>query len=92
MQKNYKIYSLASSENPDIIRYIGYTGKQTIEERLKEHIREINYAKNNKKINWLKKIINSNFDIVITLIENNILSKESAEKKELEYILLFKSI
>lgn len=93
MEKTYKIYSLASSENPEIVRYIGYTGKQYISSRLSTHINEaLKGIRKGHKNNWIKKIKTSNFEIIQILIEDNILTIEEAKKKEIEYIKLFKSV
>lgn len=89
-----KIYSLSSSRNPEIIRYVGKT-QQTLNRRLTEHYRS---AKNFKKqnythnynYNWINKELNEGFKILINLIEEceNSIWKE----KEVYWIAYFRSI
>ena len=94
--KTYKIYSLASSENPEIVRYIGYTSKEQSYKRLQGHTYESKRARKlnlkcSYKINWVNSILDKGFEIIQEIIEDDIFSKERAYIKEIEYIKLFKS-
>ena len=84
--KNWKIYGL-KLKNEDTIRYVGQTSSDMIETRLCEHISHSRRGKY-KNAYWIKKHSN---EIEILLIEDGILSLDDANKKEIEYIRLFKS-
>jgi hypothetical protein len=84
--KEWKIYGL-KLKNEDCIRYIGQTSCVNIETRLSEHVSHSNKGRY-KNAYWVKKHSN---DIEIVLLEDSIPSLEEANKKEIEYIKLFKS-
>ena len=91
-KNNYIIYSLSSSDKPDIIRYIGYTGRKTTD-RVKEHIRESEcrnpVGKKTHKENWIQKCLRLNESIIFNIIEDNI-SSDQIEEREIYYIKYFK--
>ncbi len=95
MEKNkFIVYYLSSSDKPDEIRGIGYTGRK-LEERVKEHIRESNYrnsiGKKTHKENWIQKCIRLNIKISIVILEDNI-DEKYIENKEIHYINYYKSL
>lgn len=87
---SFYIYGLSSSQNPDLIRYIGYS--VNINDRLNEHLRDINrsFVHTHKKF-WLKKEINNGNNILTTILDEAI-SMEDAKNKEINYLKLFKSL
>jgi hypothetical protein len=80
----YKIYALIDPRN-EMIKYIGLTSK-TLDKRLHWHLKSAH--KKNKKLNWIRFLINNNLNIKIILIEDN-LSKNEASEKEQYYIKLY---
>jgi hypothetical protein len=93
-KNNFKIYSLASSNAPDEIRYIGYTGRH-FSKRLKEHIKEFKFRnginKKTHKDNWIQNCLQNNYEIILNIIEENI-SEDIIEQKEIFYIAHFKKL
>jgi len=87
---NGKIYGLSSSENPEDIKYIGYT-KLSLKERLRGH-RDDAIRKKYKKATWIKSLQNKGFNVIISLIEDNIPTLEEMQEKEIQYIKIFKSL
>lgn len=85
---NYTVYGLASSENGELIRYVGITTKK-LNVRLNEHR---NYCKKNfnKRGNWIGKVIRGGNKLVLVILESE-LTREEAIVKERHYIKLFKS-
>jgi group I intron endonuclease len=83
----YKIYSLASSEFPDKIRYIGMT-KHLLEKRLKQHIYDSKFICNHRQ-KWMNSVLEKKYTIIINLLEDNLTFLE-AVKKEIELIKLYK--
>lgn len=89
-----KIYSLSSSRNANIIRYVGKT-KQTLNRRLTEHYRN---AKNFKKqnythnynYNWINKELSEGFKIIISLIE--ICDSSVWKEREIYWIAYYRNI
>lgn len=81
---NYKIYGLKLIGDMPI-RYIGQT-KSELYRRFNTH--KCDLRGYNRKINWIRK---HKEEIEIVLLEENIPNIEEANKKEKEYILLFKS-
>lgn len=72
----YKLYYLTSKLDDMKPRYIGYTSK-SLEERLLGHLRDCKYKKNNShKVNWIKKVLNSNYEVEIFLITETETLKE----------------
>ena len=89
LKNNYKIYGLSSSENPDIIRYIGLTGL-SLEKRLYFHLKSSKKPKTHKEF-WITKVLKSGYSIISTLIEGDLL-ENIVKQKEIEYIKIFKSL
>lgn len=58
------IYTLASSFNPDNIRYVGVTST-TLEIRLNRH-RNLKNKGNARRFKWIKSVIESGFEIIIS--------------------------
>ncbi len=87
MNADYVIYGLSSSLNVDEIRYIGITKKPA--NRLSNH-KYYSTKKTNKRANWVKKVLQGGNQLILTILEDG-LTTEDAKKKEIEYILLFKS-
>lgn len=94
MIKKFKIYGLASSDKPNVIRYIGCTFRD-LNKRHKEHIKESKLSKNKKngthKENWIMNCINSNLEILIILLEDNI-DESNIENREIYYIEEYKKL
>lgn len=86
--KNFIIYSLSSSENKDIVRYIGYTS-YPIHRRLVAHISTSKFLKTHKD-NWIQKELKNNNKIIITEIDSSI-DVDALKIKEIDYIKLYKS-
>jgi len=88
--ENIKIYSLEDSKTGEI-RYIGYT-KKSLDERLKNHIRNVKEAfetktrKINKRLSWLKSI---DCKVSITLLDEG--NMNDVVWMENFYIELFKN-
>lgn len=86
----YYIYSLASSESPENVRYIGYSINPTT--RLAEHIKDVSRkdVKTYKK-NWIRKeLLKGNSIIISILTEVN--CQDLAKIEEVNIIKLFKSV
>lgn len=84
----YKLYSISSNGK---IRYIGYTYK-SLDERLKEHIRDAMYGKGNSyKRNWIKKCIKENKTLDISLIKE-VNTIEDAKYEEMKLISEFRKV
>ena len=65
--KKILIYGLVSSENIDVIKYVGKTN-QKINKRINDHIRE-SYKLKTKKDKWIQSVINSGYSIKYQIIE-----------------------
>ena len=93
--KIHYIYGLSTSNNPELIRYIGKT--VNIDRRYYEHKKEVKKAikSNNRKwklsykVSWLKKEILEGNDLIITVLDEA--CDKTWEEKEKHYIKLFKS-
>lgn len=81
----YKIYGIVNPKT-DQVRYIGVT-KNSLNRRLYEH--RIDFIRT-KKTCWIQSMVKNNITPKIILLEDN-LCKHEAFKKEIEYILLYKS-
>ncbi len=86
---NYKIYILTEPDNAESIRYCGYT-KNTLECRLKNHLRKSNKSNMHKKY-WIDKLKRCGKIPLIKLVEDN-LTFDNVIKKEIFYIKLYKII
>lgn len=62
------IYTLASSKNPNDIRYVGKT-TQTLKRRLQGHLCDAKKSKKRKtnrySLNWINKEIDEGYEIII---------------------------
>lgn len=67
MKNKILIYYLSDPISGEI-RYVGQTSK-TLEERLKIHLRDANYKKNNRRVSWIKSIVKKGFIPRIEFIE-----------------------
>jgi len=83
---HYCIYSL-NEPDTETVRYIGLTGK-TLKERLWGHTSKSKLK--TRKASWILSLKNKGTKPDIILIEDG-LSLEEAKKKEVHYILMFKS-
>lgn len=81
------IYGLYSSEEPEVIRYIGYS-KNPIK-RLKDHLSDSKYLKTYKH-KWIQSELKKGNKLYI--IPLRCVAEEDQYKCEIETILLFKSI
>lgn len=84
--ENFKLYSLNCPINPDVVRYIGIT-KRALETRYSYHI---NDKTKTHKSNWIKSIKVLGLFPIMNLIDDGF-DEETAKRKEIEYIKLFKS-
>jgi hypothetical protein len=82
---NYKVYGLQKAGTREI-RYIGLT-KNTLQTRLRGHKKE--HRSNRHKSRWIRAC---GMDIEIVLLEASIPSLAEANKKEQQYITLFKAL
>lgn len=89
MENNFKIYSLSSSEKPDVVRYIGMT-QRPLNERLRQHKSSSKKEKNHKAY-WIKKTITLGFEIIISIIENEV-PESIVDQKERFYIKLYRQL
>lgn len=80
------IYGLYSSENPELIRYIGYTYNP--DKRMKEHIKESKYMLY-RKHNWIQGVLKDGFTIGMNILR--CVPYNSIGVFETEVILLYKS-
>ena len=83
LPNEHKIYFLSSSDNPEEIRYIGFT-KLSLDKRLYFHIKGSKYG-NSHKNNWINKILNEDNTILISLLEDG-LNEKNVREKEIFYI------
>jgi hypothetical protein len=68
----YKLYYLTSLLDCFQPRYVGYTSREDISERLKEHIREGKYLKSKShKVNWINSLIEKSVSPVIIELETS---------------------
>lgn len=89
MQKCFKIYCLKSSEDKELIRYIGLTIKK-LQTRLNEHLSESKNLKTHKD-KWIQSVLKSNNKVIIELIDDESISFDELKEKEISYIKLLKS-
>lgn len=82
------VYSLSSSNSPDLIRYIGYT-KKPIHIRLREHISNSRYNKTHKD-KWIKKEKETGNEIKVEILAE-CMEVSEAKRIEILYISTFKS-
>jgi hypothetical protein len=86
--KKVIIYSLASSDCPDSIRYIGKT-KCKLKKRFSGHMSEANTRnKYNIKNQWINNTISKGNQILVNIVDE--VPIEIWEEKEIEYIQKFK--
>jgi len=83
----YKIYSL-NDPNTKEIRYIGYTS-QSLESRLKQHVRDSNRNGKSYKRNWIKSL---KTNPTIELIEDKIENKDKILELERYYISKYENL
>lgn len=87
ISSNYKIYGLKDPITEQI-RYIGYTKRDNLDVRLKEHLTiDCKFHKGH----WILNLRKNDLTPIIELIEDHI-SKEEIQSKEIFYIKLFKSL
>lgn len=77
-----KIYTLASSQNPDEIKYVGKT-KQSLKRRLQGHICCAKKAKKsgnctNHNYNWINYILDNGYEIIIEELDSIIISENES--------------
>lgn len=83
------IYGLSSSRMPELIRYIGYT-KKPVKKRLIEHV-SASKGMVTHKDKWIQKEITSGNTIIAEVIDE-VSDIHELKKREVQYILLLKSI
>lgn len=87
----YSVYLLKEADSP-IIKYIGLT-RQDIKDRLNQHISKAKRAKKkNRTQAWIISCINSNTNIEIVAIEENIDNIDLAIIRESYFINLYREI
>lgn len=84
---NY-IYTLSSSENPEIVKYVGYTNNPT--RRLNKHNHSFKHD-TNKRTCWIESVQRKGYEIIMNIIDEK---EDFDEIKLLErsYIKFFKSV
>jgi hypothetical protein len=83
------IYALASSSEPDVIRYIGRTKYTSPEKRLDTHKGHMKYGRKTHVYNWMRKVYSSGNSVVCICIESNLSWQESANR-EVYWIKFYK--
>jgi len=73
------IYALSSSFTPNTVRYVGISKYDTAGERLKKHFKAARYGVKFPIYNWIRKHISNGYEIVATVIENNLTWEEACE-------------
>ena len=73
-EKTWTVYSLASGEFPDRVRYIGITS-QPVRRRLAQHK---NDHRPNHRTNWIRSVLSSGHDLVMSVVADGL--TESAAK------------
>lgn len=83
----FRIYTLSSSRNIEIVRYIGQT-ITSLNKRLTGHKYKAK-VENNHRACWIRKEISEGYEIIINEIDTA--NSEDWAEKEIHYIKLFKS-
>lgn len=83
------IYALASSSEPDVIRYIGRTKYTSPEKRLDTHKGHMKYGRKTHVYNWMRKVYNSGNKVICICVESDLSWKASAER-EMYWIQFYK--
>lgn len=80
----YTIYGLSSSQEPEIIKYVGYTSIP-LNKRYNNHRSS---AKKNRtpKEQWIKGVLDNGHQIIMTVLEDGILTRSEAFAKEKQRI------
>jgi hypothetical protein len=80
----YTIYGLAASNEPEIVKYVGYTSMM-MNERYNNHKSE---AKRNRtpKEKWIKCVLEEGHKLIMIVLEDSILARTEAFAKEKQYI------
>jgi group I intron endonuclease len=86
--KVYIIYSLASSEDPSIVRYIGQTIKP-LSQRLSMHLHKA-YKETNHRACWIRSEIKKGNKILINFLEQ--VDETNWADKEKEYIKTYREL
>lgn len=86
-QGKYCIYGLASSEKPNVIRYVGYTS-QKLNIRYNDHINA--RAKQNPKQQWVNELIEKGHKLHMIVLEEGIQFFEQACEREEHYIKILR--
>lgn len=68
IQMNKVIIYTLSDPNSGVVKYIGQTSK-TLNERIKSHLKDAKYKKNNKRISWINSITKKGQAPVIEVID-----------------------
>jgi len=79
------VYSLSSSLDPGVVRYIGRANKDGVGARLKKHLEEARYGIRTHKNNWVRSVVSADGEIIATVLESNLTWKESGVR-EMFYI------
>jgi group I intron endonuclease len=88
--RSQKIYTLSSSDNPNNIRYVGYT-TQRLKKRLQDHIDESKLASTHKQ-RWINSVIKKGNKIIITEIISVFTSIEDLKFIEIQTIKKYREI
>lgn len=83
------VYTLSSSDSPEVIRYVGRSKHEESIKRLKDHLWNAKKDKPYHVYNWIRQVRSIGSNIVITVLENN-LSWEESGTREVYYIKKFK--
>lgn len=75
------VYALASSKEPDIIRYIGRTKSNSPDKRLISHKNHMRRGTKTHVYNWMRSVYRDNDYVIATLIEPNLSWEESGERE-----------
>ena len=81
------IYTLASSENPELIRYVGYSFDPN--KRLVEHLKEAKYIKKYRRHNWVNSVLENGHTIVMNCAA--CAPEYRIGEKETEIVLFYKT-
>jgi len=87
---DHSVYTLASSLNPDEVRYVGLTGS-TIERRLARHILSAEELEISSKASWIRSVQYAGGTIVAATLESG-LTPSDAQAREIFHIAHYRSL
>lgn len=86
----YRIYFLSSSEKPNVPRYVGETS-HPINRRLSDH-KVKSRTRNAKHHQWIRSVIESGHEVLITALIEGLPSREESRKKEARIVKEFREV